>query len=533
MTSKLNLQHARAVRSESGFTMIEVMIASVVLLVGLLSLLLLVNTANQYTNGNRARQAATNLARDVVENARSLSYTQLTPTGIAAALQPLVNGSTLSGSSLTVTRQLDGSPAQAFTFTVSFNVCSMDDPSDGTGDHSSSPTSGGAWCTDVAASGTTDTEPDDYKRVSVSVTPAAPYSTRTSQETVLVPNNGINGPSVTCLSTSASCPGTDQSIATGASPQSPTATPAGITFNVTTSTRPADITWKVNGNPPTTAMVPSGASDPYVPTGTSSSFTWNTATVPDGIYQISAAARDSNGNVGSAETIQIKLNRQLATPPAWVNAGFNKNISGVDVQWIPSVDGDIQSYIVYSQVGTNTPTQVCQTSGLSCTDLTAPTPAGPPACLNPPQSYTTPNQYWVVGVDTDPSNGQPRVSTIQSNRVDANLCDHPPKKAATLTGTVNANGTITLSWALPASPVDPDTGDTIGDWRIYRVAKGAAFAFPGSRYQFIGATDSSGNWVTSYTDQAPDPGGVQQTYCVTSVDRILQEAGGCSNNWTG
>jgi prepilin-type N-terminal cleavage/methylation domain-containing protein len=524
LSSGLASRVPRWLEADGGFTLIEVLIASVVLLVGLLSLLGLVDVANKTTAGNRARQAGTSLARDAIENARSLAYRQLTQSGIATALQPLIVGSSVSGSNLTV-------PRSPFTYTVSFNVCSMDDPVDGLGDHSSPPESGGVWCTDVAASGTADSQPDDYKRVTVTVTPAAPYATRAVQETVLVPSNGVNGPSVSCLSTTSSCPGTDQTVTTGASPQNPSATPTGISFNVTTSTKATSIQWKVNGNPPASAEVPTGALNPYTPAGTSSSFTWNTASLPDGVYQISAIALDANGNSGTTETLQVSLNRQQATPPASVNVGWNGLINGVDVQWIPSVDGDILYYRVFSQVGTNAPTQVCQTSALSCSDLTAPAPPGPPSCSNPPQSYTTPNDYWVVGVDTDPNTGQPRQSTILSTRVDANLCDHAPKAPASLSGAPTANGSVTLNWTVPTSPVDPDAGDTISDWRIYRWPAGGGVTYPGSRYQFIGAADSSNNWVVNYVDQAPDPGGVQQHYCVTAVDTHLQESG-CSATWT-
>lgn len=511
---------------DAGFSLVEVLMAMFVLLVGLLSLMMLIDVGNRTTATNRARQSATSLARDVIENARNLPYGQLTQSGVAAVLQPLIVGSTVSnGSNLTVTRQ-------PYTFTVTFTVCSMDDPADGLGNHDGAPASGGVWCSDVAAEGGADSQPDDYKRFSVTVTPAAPYSSHPVQETTLIPSSGINGPSVTCLSTSGTCPGTDQLITTGASPQNPSATPAGITFNVTTSSQASSVQWYVNGHAPASNELSSGANDPYFPSGTTSSFVWNTAAVPDGTYQISAVAYDANGHNGTTATLQIKLNRQMATPPSWVNAGYNGFIKGADVQWVPSVDGDVLYYRVFSQVGTNAPTQVCQTSALSCSDLTAPAPAGPPACNNPPQSYTTSNLYWVVGVDTDPTTGLPRQSTVLSTKVDANLCDHPPKKAGTLSLT-SGSGSITLSWALPGSPVDPDTGDSIDGWWIYRWPKGGAFAAPGTRYAFIGSTDASGNWVTSYVDQSPDPGGTQQNYCVTGVDRILQESGGCSNTVTG
>lgn len=503
--------------------------AMFVLLVGLLSLMMLIDVGNRATAANRARQDGTSLARDLIENARSLQYSQLTESAIAGELQPLIVGSTLSsdGSSLTVTRQ-------PFTYTVTFTVCSMDDPADGLGDHGSPPSSGGVWCPDLPPSGSVDSQPDDYKRLSVTLTPAAPYSGQAVQQTTLIAASGITGPSVTCLSTSSTCPGTDQTITSGASPQYPSALPAGIAVNVTTSEQASSVQWYVDGTSPPSSQLPAGASDPYLPSGTTSSFVWNTANVPDGTYQISAVADDANGHSGTIASLQLRLNRQMVTPPSWINAGYNGLARGVDVQWVPSGDGDVLYYRVFSQVGTNAPTQVCQTTALSCTDLGAAAPAKPPnPCNNPPQSYTTPNLYWVVGVDSDPTTGQPRQSTVLSSKVDANLCDNPPGKAQSLTGTVNGDRTITLNWALPKSPVDPDTGDTVEGWWIYRWPASGVFADPGSRYAYIGATDSSGNSVTSFVDQSPDPNGVQQNYCVTPVDRVLQEAGACTSAWLG
>src|SRR5205807_5910659 len=123
------------------------------------------------------RQAGTSLGREVVEDVRSLAYTQLTPSSatLASELQALVPTSTVSGSTLSVTRS-------GYTFNVSFGACSLDDASDGAGSHSAAPASGGSWCSDVAAAGTADSQPDDEKRVSVTVTPTGTHTTPTVQQ---------------------------------------------------------------------------------------------------------------------------------------------------------------------------------------------------------------------------------------------------------------------------------------------------------------------------------------------------------------
>src|SRR5947209_15800255 len=144
-------------RGEDGFTLIEVMVAVLVLVSGLLTLLAMVDVSNKTTATNRVRQESDSLAREVIENARQLGYSQLVTSTLAAALAPQVPGATLSGTKLLVARN-------GYTFPVSFNACSLDDPRDGYGSHASTPVSGGASCSDVGTTATTDTNTDDSQR---------------------------------------------------------------------------------------------------------------------------------------------------------------------------------------------------------------------------------------------------------------------------------------------------------------------------------------------------------------------------------
>jgi hypothetical protein len=374
----------------------------------------------------------------------------------------------------------------------------------------------------VGPSGTSDTNPDDYKRVSVTVTP----TNRTKpvvQQTILIYDKNVNGPAVTCLSTTSTCPGSNLTVT-----NSPSAT-----FNVTTSSVAASIQWLVNGSPPPSAQIPSSADDPYTPGGTTSSFTWLFPNI-DGTYTVGARAFDANGNSGTTASLQLTLNRHQAIAPTKLTAGWDQLINGVDITWVPSIDHDILYYRVYRQVGSATPTVVCsQVNGTSCTDLTAPSPnppALPATCDTSTTSYTTSDVYWVVGVDTNPATGLPRESTAQSPNMDANYCDHQPNAPTGLTGTLSG-GTMTLNWTKPA-PGDPDSWDSIQAWRIYRWPSTQGPQFPGSRLTLVGATDSSGNPVTTFADTTADPNGVQQSYCVTAVDKHLNESN-CSNVVTG
>jgi prepilin-type N-terminal cleavage/methylation domain-containing protein len=504
-------------RAERGFTLVEVMVAALILVSGLLSLLAMVDIANRTTATNRVRQESDSLAREVVENARQLGYTQLLPSALAATLQPQIPGATLSGANLMVARN-------GYTFKVSFSACSLDDPSDGYGNHDSTPVSGGVWCPDVAANGAADSNPDDYKRLSVTVSPTGLRTTPAVQQTVLIYDRPTRGPAVSCLSTTTTCPGSNATYTSGTSQA----------FNVTNTALASAVQWLVNGNPPPTGQLPTGAVDPYQPSATTTTFTWNFP-IADGTYSITALGFDANGNSGTRSTLQITLNRHYAIAPTTFNAGWNSQVNGVDMQWVPSVDQDILYYEVDHQYGNNAASVVAscsQVKGLTCTDSTAisPNPPAVPTCQSPPQAYTTSNLYWVVGVDTAPGGG-PRVSTQLSPKIDANKCDHPPSAPAGLTSSL-AGGATTLRWSPPSAPVDPDTGDSIQEWRIYRWPTGQSVQFPASRLNLIGALDSSGSWVTSFTDGGADPGGVAQSYCVTAVDTHMGESG-CSNSASG
>jgi Tfp pilus assembly protein PilV len=499
---------------QRGFTIVEVMAAALILVTGLVALLGMLMTADHVISTTRYRQAGTSLAREVLEDARGLAYDQLMSSTLASALQPQIPGAAVSGNNLTITRASGTGATSPYTFTVSFSVCSLDDPSDGYGNHNSAPLSGGSWCPDVAANGTQDANPDDYKRLSVTVTPTGPRSTPVIQQTILIYSRPVNGPAVSCMSTTSSCPGSNPSVTSGTS----------VTFNVTTTSIASKIQWLVNGNPPPSSQIGGGGADPYTPSSTTSSFTWIFPTAADGSYTITALAYDANGNSGTRSTLQVKLNLHTVIPPPSLNAGWNDLVGGVDVQWTPSVDQDVLYYNVYHQYNGGTPVIVasCSVNATSCVDTSATTQAeAPPAlssrptCTSSSQTYTTSNVYWVVGVDTDPTTGLPREGS-PSPKVDANLCDHPPNAPTGLTGTLSG-GKLTLSWSAP-STADPDSWDSIKSWRVYRWPSSRGMQTPGDRYQLVGTSSSS------YTDTSPDPGAVQQSYCVTAVDSHLDES---------
>jgi type IV pilus assembly protein PilV len=112
---------------EGGFTIVEVMVALVLLLVGVLAMVVMIEGSLSSTSKTTAREQATNLARELVERSRQVPYASTTtaaaPAAIAAALP---ESPAVSGGTFTVQRR-------HVDYTVTVSACSIDDPSDGAG----------------------------------------------------------------------------------------------------------------------------------------------------------------------------------------------------------------------------------------------------------------------------------------------------------------------------------------------------------------------------------------------------------------
>jgi Tfp pilus assembly protein PilV len=113
--------------AEDGMTIIEVIVATVVLLVGALGVITLIQGSLLSTTRTTAREQATNLARELVERAHEVAYTSITVAGAPAALAAtLPEQPPASGGSFTVTRR-------KVAYSVTVSACSIDDPQDGAG----------------------------------------------------------------------------------------------------------------------------------------------------------------------------------------------------------------------------------------------------------------------------------------------------------------------------------------------------------------------------------------------------------------
>ena len=470
-------------RSEGGFTLVETMMASLVLVVGVLGTLATIDTANSKTVATRGREAATSLARQLIEDVNNIPFRELSQTGIAADLQSNQGLESTSGStSYTINRR-------GFSYAITATVCSLDDPRDGLG--SASAIAAGNFCAGSAYSLTpgagtpTDPDPEDYKRVVIQVR----WNGHMVQQSALIANPGsAAGPAVTNL--------VPTTTTGGATTIDSSYTQTSVGFRATTSITPASVTWSRDGD---TQGDASGS-------GTTWTFTWpigpatdpaaalDPSTVLDGTYIIGARAFDQFGVTGAARTVTMTLNRSIPRKPTGVAAGRNNQV--VEIDWQANPEHDIVGYQVYRRLTPGgTATLVCPlTQQTSCQDQ------------SPPNQATL--YYYVVALDRDNAGNQ-RLGSL-GNDVAVTQTDNPPYVPTNLLASTS-NGTTILRWTA-ASPADPDAGDSIAFYRIYR--DGSTYA---NRYDRTG----TGADLT-YTDTHPD--GMPHTYYVTAVDTQLAES---------
>ncbi|HEV2774543.1 MAG TPA: prepilin-type N-terminal cleavage/methylation domain-containing protein [Solirubrobacteraceae bacterium] len=117
------------IADDGGFTIVEVMVAMVILLIGVLGTVVLVEGSMSSTSRTTAREQGTNLARDLVERSRQATYTSITADGagpVLAATLPSSEVTGAGGSTFTVTRR-------GVAYTVAVSACAVDDPTDGPG----------------------------------------------------------------------------------------------------------------------------------------------------------------------------------------------------------------------------------------------------------------------------------------------------------------------------------------------------------------------------------------------------------------
>jgi hypothetical protein len=172
-------------------------------------------------------------------------------------------------------------------------------------------------------------------------------------------------------------------------------------------------------------------------------------------------------------------------------AGRNGTV--VEAEWNLNPERDIVGYRVYRLPSLGSWTLACPlVTTNSCVDPAPPTVAGGGLL------------YTVRAVDRDPAGAlREGESSVSLDVNDPNL---PPSPPSGLVASTSPEGAVVLSWT--ASPGDPDLGDSVASYRIYR---------DGVRYDRTGlGTD------TTWTDPALD--GAGHSWTVTAVDTTLAES---------
>ena len=474
------MRHSTSLRDSAGFTLVEVLVAAMILMLGVIATFTMLDGANATLSNNNARIGASNLARELAEYARAGDYDKLTTGLIGPMLQAhaRVGG---TGNPFTVSRR-------GVAYSVRADACVFDDPKDGLA--ASAPT--GA-CTPAAAAiaGTAaEVNPDDFRRVSLDISWTRDgHTTHLTQTALMVNPAGGLGPRIISL--------TDPS-ATGQ-------TSAGTSLNfAATSTTAQSVRWLVDD-----AL---GSNGDLAGPSTSWNFTWNFGTfgvgsfVYDGVYLVTAQAFDPRGVPGDTKVSSILLNRAVPIQPTGFDGGYNQAFDVVDLRWNRNPERDVVGYRVYR--------------GATGNDLVCDVPVDRPYCTDANAGSLT-TTYRLHAVDKlDLNNPSVAATNLREGAqatkviVPGTTTLDPPPAAVNLQATLSDN-LPSLSWDQPTNP----TGKAIRFYRIYRDVDPGADA----QTRFEGRYDTTSDDDPSYVD--PDPGATtEHKYFVTAVDEDFNES---------
>ncbi len=480
-------------RSEAGFTIIETLVAAVVLVVGVMSLFSLLDDSVKAITATRTREGATNLARSIIEDAHTISYAQLAPTAIESQLQAmpgLADASQKSGWQIV---------HNGVTYTVTAAECSIDDPKDGYGVHDST------FCadskTEYSGTGTLDSQPADLKRVTVEVKWTAhgrnPVVRQVATFTAAGEATSLTASGLQLVSPLLNAP---------SAPVVENAATTELTFNVTAPSSATRVDWAVDGARQSSSATLEAKSE------TLWRFTWPISGLSDGAYQITAQAVNSAGVIGPPISITVTLIRGTPSAPKGLIAGYDtvyvkgKATRVVELEWQADGERNVLGYRAYKPLAASPfreltcPENMAELSqSTSCTDFAPPSPTAGNLTYEVAALYRpgTGGQELSEKVSEGPSS---KVAVIGGEPLPAG--PNPPPK---LEAKKNEDGSVTLTWEAPSS------GPAVSFYRIYRGTTNYS-----GRYATTGSASG-----TAYTDTNAT---VAHEYWVTAVGEHLTES---------
>ena len=418
-----------------GFTIVEALVATFILTVGLLAAFMMLSTNLRTGADARAREGAVTLARQITEDSRSIPYSQLSNSVIVSQLQAMPGlASTSAGSTWTIARH-------GFTYTVTATVSTLND--------STKDPSGAV----------------DIKEVSATVNwTTAQGLTHHITETTATSSAGLDpGLMASGLALAASQQGA-AGISGPANGTAPVVTSTAVTslqFQVTAPTGTTAIVWTLNGGRQASW---NGSSPSSGTTWTSAA--WSLSGLSDGTYTVGAQAEDANGIAGPPVTITVRLIRNVPSAPSITDYGFNPNVMvagqstlGAELQWTPNPEMNVVGYrIDKSGAG-----QICETSTTAFSANCGANAwcSSPTACidLNANTSNTT---YTITALYYDANNtlqeGNPTTVTLASGTP----VPPPPVPQVSLSVVTEPDDTAILTWSPPSG------GTPVSFYRIYR-----------------------------------------------------------------
>lgn len=466
-------------RDSAGFTLVEVMVAALILIVGAGAAFALIDSANRAVSSNAARSGGTNLARELTEYARTTDYDLLQPTQVVTAMRKHTQiAGTLSGSTWTIVRR-------NVTYTVNVDACTFDDPKDGLA--ATAPPNPCPAAAAIAGVTTPDVNGDDFRRVKFTLTwKARGRSGSLTQQAAIVNPAGALGPRIDVF---------DEPAADIPSGTSAVNWGAAYALKLTTKSSAASVHWSADDG--VSQGDASGA-------GTSWGFTWNLGTefdpvnywVRDGAYTIQAQGFDSRGVPGEGKLRTVYVNRHIPAAPVNFNGGWNQRLGVVDFKWNRNDERDIQGYRVLRADNT----VVCSTTFQNyCTDS---------GSFSGGLAATTYTAYAIDCDNLKTATNCTRKGAVATWPVTLSQLTNAPSQPTGLTAAI-VDGKPSLSWTAPSSI----PAGTIQFYRIYRDT-GTNLS---DRYDLTVTADPI------YVD--PEPGATtNHRYWVTAVDQNFNES---------
>jgi Tfp pilus assembly protein PilV len=476
-------------QADEGFTIIEVIVATLVLVVGLLTAFLALNVAVKSSAAVRGREEGITLARQVTEDARAIPYSQLSSSSLTTTLQGfngLANQGT--GSSWQIKRG-------GFTYTITPTLTPIYDKKD-------------------AANATSNTSVDAQEVTTLVQWTTFQGQTHSYTESTIMTKAGQDpGLAVSNLAIASPPSGTGGLSGSATAGYTISASIPSLTFSVTAPSGTQAIDWRLNG-----ALQSSWAGSTPSSGTTWTSSAWNISSFYDSTYTIGAQAVDASGVDGPEVTIQVRLIRNVPSAPSLTYDGYNTNLlsstggtpgTGAELVWSSNPEPNVVGYDIYNsslstllcQTGTSTSYSGCSSgsgnfwclSATDCIDLGA-------------NNAGNSTSYKLVALYYD-ANNTLRTGAATSITIPAGT-PTAPNSPASLTVATQLDETAILTWPVSVG------GASVAFYRVYRDGDNYS-----SRYATVAA--SSCSLTCTYHDYSRQEG---HSYYVTAVTSGLQES---------